>query len=342
MNFAIVGCGIIAFTHAKAIAQLKGETLYAVCDIIPEKADAFQKEHGAQRVYYDHRSLLADENVDIVCVCVPSGTHAEICIDAAKAGKAIVCEKPLEITPGRMRRVLEAVNGAGVKMQCIFQRRLMPTAIAVRQMIREGKLGRIYMAEASLLYYRDQAYYDSAGWRGTLEQDGGGCLMNQGVHGVDLMLWMLGGRIASLYGAAATLGRRIEVEDTAAAILRMEEGTLLLIKSATATYPGFSTTMSVYGEKGTVSFSDDGILLWDFLDPDTAPMRPDQDGSDVVGGARDPRQIGIYGHICLLEDIANAVREDRQPMIPPEDAMTAVDVICAIYASSKKRGEVPV
>jgi len=333
MNFAIVGCGVIALTHATALKQIQNSTLYAVCDIIPEKADAFAKKHGAGVVYYDYKEVARDPAVDIVCVCVPSGSHGEICIAMARAGKHIVCEKPMEITPERIQEVISAVEAAGVKMQCIFQRRLMPAAIAVHRAVQEGLFGRICLAEAQLKYYRDQAYYNSAGWRGTWEQDGGGALMNQGVHGVDLILWMLGEPIDTLYGRAETLCRSIAVEDTAAAVLQLKSGALCTITGATTAYPGFSTTFAVHGEKGSVVFNDESIVTWDFLDPQNQPPRPDT--GEAVGGAKNPFNIGISGHIRLLEDIADAVREDREPMIPPQEADLAVRVITSIYQSTK-------
>ena len=335
MNFGIIGCGIIAFTHASALKQLEGEGCkrYACCDIIPEKADQYAKDHGFEKVYYDYNDLLADPNVDIVCVCVPSGLHGEVTIAASNAGKAIVCEKPMEITPEKIARVIETVEKNNTKMQCIFQRRLMPVAIALRQLVKDGALGRICMAEARLNYYRDQAYYNSAGWRGTWELDGGGALMNQGVHGIDLILWMLGGEIESLYGKAATMARDIPVEDTAAALIKMKDGALCVIEGATTAYPGFSSTFTIYGEKGTVSFDDQHIIAWDFIDKENAPQRPDL--GEAVGGAKNPIDIGIYGHICLLRDIAQAVREDRAPMLPPQEAALAVKVICGIYESSR-------
>lgn len=336
MNFGIVGCGVIAFTHAMALKKLEGENchLYAVCDIIPEKADAYAAEHGAKKVYYNYNDLLADPDVDIVCVCVPSGLHGEVSIAASNAGKAIVCEKPMEITVEKIREVIQVVNKNHTKMQCIFQRRMMPAAIAVREAVARGDLGKICMAEAQLNYYRDQAYYESAGWRGTWELDGGGALMNQGVHGIDLILWMLGDKIKTLYGKAETLVRDIPVEDTAAAVLTMESGALCVIEGATSTYPGFSSTFTIHGEKGSVSFNDEKILDWTFMDPEHAPVRPDL-GDDVVGGAKNPINIGNYGHVCLLRDIAQAVAEDRAPILPPEDAVQAVQVIRAIYESTK-------
>lgn len=336
MNFAIIGCGVIAFTHAKALEALRSEgcELYGACDIIPQKAEDFAAEHGVPHVYYDYHDVLADPAVDIVCVCVPSGTHGEICIAAAIAGKAIVCEKPMEITPENILDVISIVKQKHVKMQCIFQRRMMPVAIAVRQAIADGKFGKICISGADLKYYRDQAYYDSAGWRGTWEQDGGGALMNQGVHGIDLILWMLNDEVEMLYGRAETLARNIQVEDTAAAILHMRQGGLCVIQGCTTAYPGFSSTFYIHGEKGTVVFNDEGIIEWTFLDEENAPERPDM--GERVGGAGDPTKIGNYGHISLLRDIAEAVRNDRAPIIPPEEATTAVSVICSIYESTQK------
>ena len=220
----------------------------------PEKADAYAAEHGVPHVYYDYHDVLADPAVDIVCVCVPSGTHGEVCKAAAEAGKAIVCEKPMEITPEKIADVIGVVERTHAKMQCIFQRRMMPVAIAVKQAVAEGRFGRICLAGADLKYYRDQAYYNSAGWRGTWEQDGGGALMNQGVHGIDLILWMLGDEVSTLYGRAETLARDIPVEDTAAAVLNMKHGGICVIQGCTTAYPGFSSTF-IFTAKGAPSYS---------------------------------------------------------------------------------------
>lgn len=335
MNFAIVGCGVIAFTHATALKALRGEgcALYAVCDVDEGKAAAFAQNHGARRVYSRYQDVMRDPAVDIVCVCVPSGIHGEVCVAAARAKKAIVCEKPMEITPEKVAEVAAAVRQAGVKMQCVFQRRMMPAAVAVREAVARGQLGNICLAGADLRYWRDQAYYDSAGWRGTWELDGGGALMNQGIHGIDLILWMLGENKVTVQGKALTATRDIPVEDTAAAVLRLSGGGLCVIQGCTTAYPGYSSTFYIHGEKGSVIFSDEGILQWSFLDEAAAPPRPGV--GERVGGASDPATLGAYGHICLLRDIVQAVRQDREPLIPPEDAALAVKVICGIYQSSK-------
>lgn len=338
MNFGIVGCGVIARTHAGAIEQIEGATLYAVCDIIKEKADDFAALHGVEKVYYNYNELLKDPAVDIVCVCVPSGLHGEVAIAAANAKKAIVCEKPMEITQEKMEAICRAVDANGVKMQCIFQRRMMPVAQEIKKLIADGRLGRIVLADAYLKYYRDQAYYDSAGWRGTWELDGGGALMNQGVHGVDLILWMLGGAVKTIFGKAKTLARKIEVEDTAAALLQMEGGELCVMESTTSTYPGFSTTFMIYGTEGTVAFNDEKVLRWEFLDKEHAPACPGV--GEAVGGASNPIAIGNKGHVRLLSDLMEALKEDREPMIPPREAMTAVKVIRSIYESTKTGKEI--
>ncbi|RRD92674.1 gfo/Idh/MocA family oxidoreductase [Clostridiales bacterium COT073_COT-073] len=335
MNFAIVGCGVIAETHGKALKMLEAEgcKLYAVCDIVQEKAEKFAEKYGVGVIYYDDESVMQDSNIDVICVCVPSGTHGLICKMAAQAGKHIICEKPMEINEQKMAEITNVVEKSGIKMQCVFQRRLMPTAQAVKQLICENKLGKICLAEAQLKYYRDQAYYDSAGWRGTWKQDGGGALMNQGVHGVDLIFWMLDKEIDTLYGKAETLARKIEVEDTATALIQMKDRSLCVIQSATTAYPGFSTTFSVYGEKGTVIFNDSGILEWTFIDKENQPPRPE--GNIEIGGSKSNIDITIDGHIILLRDLKEAIIQNRAPMIPPQDAQLAVKVICSIYQSSK-------
>ncbi len=335
MNFAIIGCGVIASTHVQALAQLKDEgcVLYAVCDIIKSKADSFAKQNDVKHVYYDYNELLKDKNIDIVCVCIPSGIHAEACIAASKAKKAIVCEKPMDITPQRISEVIKEIQQSNVKMQCVFQRRLMPVAQEIKKIIAQGKLGKIAMACADLRYYRDQEYYNSADWRATWALDGGGALMNQGVHGIDLIVWMLGDKVSKVFGKIATLTHDIEVEDNALAIIQMESGTLCSVQSSTSAYPGYSTTFSIHGELGSVSFNDEQILEWNFIDKQNTPQRPDI--GEKVGGDKSAIQIGNKGHVLLLKDIANAVKNDSETIIPISESLTAVKIICDIYESSK-------
>lgn len=336
LNFAIIGCGVIAPSHAAAINHVNGAKLYAVCDIIKEKADSFSEKFGSEKIYYDYKELLKDVKVDVVCVCVPSGLHGEISIAAAQSGKNIVCEKPMEITNEKNAAVIEAVRSCGVKMQCIFQRRTMTAAVATKKAIEEGRLGKIVLASAYLKYYRDQDYYNSAGWRGTWELDGGGALMNQGVHGVDLLCWMVGEKVISIFAKAGTLARNIEVEDTAVAILQFDGGGYGVIEGATTVYPGLDTKFEIHGEYGTIIFTDSGIEKWEFLKESVTMPQV----SEKMGGASNPADISSQGHLILIQDMVNAINENREPMIPPEEGKNAVKIIRAIYTSSSEKREV--
>ena len=330
MRFAIIGCGVIAVTHAAALATLPQQTLYAVCDVDREKADRFAREHGVSKVYYDYCDVLADPAVEAVCVCTPSDLHGEMTVAAARAGKAVVCEKPMEVTLEKAQEIVRVTQQTGAKVQCIFQRRVLPRAQAARRAIAQGALGRICLAEANLLYYRDQAYYDSAGWRNRC----GGAMLNQGVHGIDLILWMLGEPVKTVYGCAGTLARRTGVDDTAAAVLTMASGAVCVIKNTTLAYPEFPTGFVIHGEKGTIAFDDLGVREWTFLDPASAPPRPEE--SPEFSQKAPISLKPYYGnmHAYLLQDLADAVAEDREPMIPPREAITAVRAICGITRSA--------
>ena len=336
MRFAIIGCGVIAVTHAMALAALPEQELYACCDIIPEKADAFAAEYRVEKTYYDWRQLLSDGKAEAVCICTPSDLHGEMAVAAMRAGKAVVCEKPLEVTAERAQAVVDAAEETGAKVQCIFQRRLLPAARTVRELIAQGKLGRICLATAELKYYRDQAYYDSAGWRNVC----GGAMLNQGVHGIALLLWMLGEPVKTIFGYAGTLARQTGVEDTAAALLTMDSGALCVIKNTTLAYPEFPTGFCIHGEKGTVAFDDLGVNTWEFLDKADAPAHPKADPAFAHSSPISLKPYYGNMHAYLLQDLADAVREDREPMIPPREAITAVRTICGIARSASLGGPV--
>lgn len=337
MRFAIIGCGVIAVTHEAALRTLPEQSLYAVCDIDREKADTFALAHGIAHVYYDYRIMLKDSMVETVCVCTPSNLHAEMTIAAIKAGKSVVCEKPMEVTFEAAREIVKVTEEYRAKVQCILQRRMLPAANAVRQAIRHGAMGRICLAEAHLAYYRDQAYYDSAGWRNVC----GGAMLNQGVHGIDLILWMLGEPVETVFGYVETLGRKTGVEDTVAAVLKMKSGALCVIKNTTLAYPEFPTGFVIHGEKATAAFHDLGVQTWEFADAKAAPPHPDE-----LLKFHQETPISLkpyYGniHAYLLQDLADAVKENREPLVPPRKALTAVRVISDILESAKRREPVP-
>ena len=233
----IIGCGVIATAHAPAVQGEDEAELVAVCDIDEPKGREFAQKYGCGKFYKDYNDMLKDPEVDIVCVCTPSGIHGECVIAAARAGRAILCEKPFEITRDKISRMIDEIEKARVKCACVFQLRTYAHKRIVHDAIRSGILGRLTLADAYLKDYRARSYYKSAGWRGTWALDGGGCLMNQGVHGVDQLLWLTGLVPESVFARADHLVRDIEVEDTCVASIQFTNGAFGTIVGAMAESP---------------------------------------------------------------------------------------------------------
>lgn len=338
MKFAIVGAGVISDFHAKAITAHNEAELIAICDIEIEKADKLAKEYASSaKVYTNYEEMFASEAIDIVSICVPSGNHAEVAIAAATAGIHILCEKPLDIKAEKMTEMIAAARNNNVKLGGVYQRRTLEAAIITRNAIQEGKLGKLVLGDAYLKYYRSPEYYKSAGWRGTWELDGGGALMNQGVHGIDLIQWMVGD-IESVFAYAAPLVRDIDVEDTAVITVKYKNGAFGVIQGTTSVYPGQETRFEIHGEKGSIIFGDSGIKQWEIIDSNEGPPEV----TNQEGGSNDPKSISNQGHYIFVDDIIQAVREDRDPLVSGEEARKAVDLILAIYESSRTGKEVKV
>ncbi|WP_052759440.1 Gfo/Idh/MocA family protein [Paenibacillus sp. DMB20] len=335
LRFAIVGAGVISSFHAKAAAENPEAELVAISDVVEENARKLAEKHGIPSVYGDYREMLERKDIDVICVCVPSGKHAEVAIAAARAGKHILCEKPLDITVERMDRMIHEARAERVKLGVIYQRRTFPAAIAARKAVQENKLGKLVLGDAYLKYYRSQEYYDSAGWRGTWELDGGGALMNQGVHGIDLIQWIVGD-VESVFARSAALVRNIEVEDTAVAVVKYVNGAYGVIQGTTSVWPGQETRFEIHGEKGSIVFADSGIKQWAFMDGE--PSVPDVEGT--ASASSDAANISADGHYILMNDMIQAIKEDRDPMITGEEASKAVKLILAIYESARTGREV--
>lgn len=334
-KFGIVGCGIIAHAHAGAVLSAENAELTAVCDAVEDRAREFCEKYNAGKYFTDYRKMIEDGGIDAVCICTPSGLHGEAAIHAANCKKHILCEKPIDITKEKMDAMISAVRENGVKMGCVFSIRTRPASIALRNAVREGKFGRIILADSYQKLYRSQAYYDSAGWRGTWALDGGGALMNQCIHGIDQLLWTVGD-VKSVYAHAAALTRNIEVEDTAVAAVKFENGALGVLEGTTSVYPGYERRLEIHGEKGTAVMVGSDITEWKI------------EGSDEqVPEIQKPKykvKEGLKGesHLPLVLDLMEAVLEDREPYIPPESARKAVDLILAIYESAKLGREVDI
>ena len=339
-GFGIVGCGMIAEFHANAIREMKGGHLVAVLDTLaPKSAERVGKKFGCAW-YTDRKEFLAHPGLDVVAIATPSGAHLEPTLAAAKAGKHVICEKPLEITLERCDRMIAACRKSRVVLAGIFPARTGEAVGELKRAIGSGRFGRLTLCDAYIKWHRTQEYYDSGGWRGTWELDGGGALMNQAIHTIDLLQW-LAGDVESVYAVADCLAhKRIEVEDVAVATLRFKNGAVGVIEGATAAYPGHPKEVHISGERGSAFLKDSTFTVWEFdrkLARDKAVLRKHGLAS-VKGrgaGAADPKAISYDGHKLQFEDAVKAIRSRRDPMVTGSEARKAVEIILAVYKSAQ-------
>ena len=334
IRFAIVGTGAIAETHAAALAAVPGAELRAVFNRTASRAAAFAARFPA-RVESDLESLLAAPDIDAVCVTTPSGAHAGVVIPALEAGKHVLCEKPLEINLERIDRMIGTARAHRRILAAVFPSRLGLGARMVKAAVEGGRFGRLTLCSAYVKWWRSQAYYDDGGWHGTRALDGGGALMNQAIHYVDLLQWLVGmpERVHAFAGSLAHDG--IEVEDTLVAGLQFGCGALGVIECATSCLPGFNRRIEICGDHGSAILEDDTIKVWGFADEESgdAEIREGRTGSGLQGGTSDPRAVSCEGHRLQIEDLVGAIREGRAPGIPGEEGRHAVAIVRAAYES---------
>ncbi|QAY73448.1 Gfo/Idh/MocA family oxidoreductase [Agromyces protaetiae] len=351
LRAAIVGCGIIGLNHARAIARVDGIDVAVLVDPFVDAAERLAgvvvEELGAPRpaVFADLDDALARSRPDVVVICTPSGMHVEQAAASLDAGAHVVIEKPLDVDLARARRIQELADGAersGTLVSVISQHRFDPASVAVAQAVRSGGLGRITSAVASVAWWRSQAYYDSGQWRGTWELDGGGALMNQGVHTVDLLLWFLGRPVEVSAQTARLAHERIEVEDVAVATVRFESGALAVLHATTAAYPGTGVRLSVLGSLGSAIIQDDQLeYLHAWVETDVADGNASQNqAAEILGpgdlvGTPKPADAFVIGHARQYVDIVSSIRDGAAPGVRVADAVTALAVVRSVYLSAR-------
>jgi UDP-N-acetyl-2-amino-2-deoxyglucuronate dehydrogenase len=336
-RFGIMGLGMIAHFHAKAIQAMRGVRLVAVASRSQAKAQEFAAQYGVEGLG-SYRALAERDDIDIVTICTPSGAHLEPTILAAEHGKHILCEKPLEVTLPRLDRMIEICRKRRVRLGGIFPSRTSDVYRRIKQAVDAGRLGRITLGSAYVKWWRTQAYYDSAPWRGTQKLDGGGCLMNQGIHTIDLLQWFMGPVAEVRAFAARRAHTRIEVEDVAVAALRFKNGALGVIEGATSAWPGHAKRIELCGDQGGVATREDDLAAWTFARPakgDAALLGRLGMRDTGKGGAADPKAISFVGHQRQFEDFVAALRTGRAPMVDGPEGRKAVELILAIYRSAK-------
>lgn len=337
IGIGIVGVGMIANFHARAIGDAKGCHLVGATARRPDAVAEFASKHGC-RGFDSLDAMLADPNVQAISICAPSGAHRDPAVAAAQAGKHVIVEKPLEVTTERCDEIIKACDDAGVRLSVTFQSRFHESSRLMKQAVDAGRFGKITMGDAYVKWFRSQEYYDSGAWRGTWQLDGGGALMNQAIHSVDLLLWLMG-PVAEISAMTATMTHeRIEVEDVAVATLKFKNGALGVIEATTTAYPGCLKRIEISGSHGTAILEEEDIKQWTFADetPEDEAIRERMAGkTETGGGAADPAAIGHHGHTMLFEEVVASITENRPSMLDGHEGRRSVEVIRGIYESAR-------
>lgn len=340
LRFGIVGCGVIGAAHAEAIESLPEAELVAVADVVPERAHALADQYGV-RPHTSLGDMLDEEDLDVVDVCTASGLHGEHACAIMRSGRHVIVEKPIEVRLDAIDEMLRVQAEAQVQLAVIFQHRFDSSSRRLRGLLDEGALGRLVAGNAAILWWRSQAYYDSGDWRGTWALDGGGVLMNQAIHSIDLLQWFMG-PVRSVLAYTETRTHRMETEDTAVATLRFRNGALGSITATTGAYPGVTTRLEVLGDRGSAVIERDRLryLALATADGDAvgAYGREGREQPEAEVDADEPPSIST--HAMQIRDAVEAIRIGRKPLVDGHDARMSVRLILAIYESARSGREV--
>lgn len=338
LRIAIIGCGRISYKHVEAITQNREEIeLIAVCDVVEENAvskkDEYIKALGENvdvKVYTDYKEMLQKEEFDMVSIATESGYHPEIAINCMNTGKHVIVEKPMALSTQDADRMIECARKNNVKLCVSHQNRFNEPIQKLRSAVEENRFGKMINGTARILWNRNMGYYTQAPWRGTWELDGG-TLMNQCIHNIDLLQWMMGGEIDTVYAQCDTFLRDIEGEDFGAIIIRFKNGAIGIIEGSACVYPkNLEETLSVFGETGTVAIGGlavNSIETWKFAD------NLDSEEDILKAQQGDPDSVYGFGHTPLFKDMIDAINMNREPLINGEEGKKGMAIILAAYKS---------
>ena len=341
--FCIIGTGTIAERHIMAINALDRGYIYGVYDLNRERAAEFAK-HWNVKCIDSFDDVLNNSEIKAVTIATPTGTHMDIAFRCANSKKHILCEKPLDVNVERAEKIIKACEDNNVVLSAVFQSRFGRNAALIKNAIDTGRFGKLLLVSAQVKWYRSNDYYDTSGWRGTWAMDGGGALMNQSVHIIDLLLWFTG-EPNEVYAYTNTMTHNMETEDNASAIIQFKNGATGVIQASTSCAPGFPRVLEISGEKGSVILEDDRITRWQFIDEaheDSLIRETGKAGEGLNSGASDPRNAGFEGHRRQLEDMVDAILTGTEPKIPGREGIKAIKLICAMYRSHKDKKPVRV
>jgi UDP-N-acetyl-2-amino-2-deoxyglucuronate dehydrogenase len=337
-RLGLIGCGRISRNHFEAIRKVDGIVLSAVCDTDPERARAAGEEQGVPW-FVSEAEMLRNAELDMVSICTPSGLHAANGVEAARAGKHVLTEKPMSLTLEQADALVAACDAAGVHLFVVKQNRLNAPIQMLKRAVDKGRFGRIYMANVTVRWQRPQEYYDSATWRGTWEFDGG-AFMNQASHYVDLLQWMLG-PVESVMAQTATQARRIEAEDSGAALLKFRSGALGVVEVNVLTYPrNLEGSITILGEHGSVKIGGTAVNRvehWQFAEYD-------DDDKLVESGTvnTNPPSVYGYGHEAYYNNVLAVLRGEARPETDGRAGRKSLEIILGIYESARTGATVPI
>lgn len=336
LGFGIVGLGMISNFHAQAIAQLQGAKLAGIASRDPQKAAAFAQKHDVAFHTANIEELVARPDIQVVCITTPSGAHTAPALAAIRAGKHVIIEKPVAATTEETDELIAAGEKARVHIGAIFQGRFGDGARTVKTAIDAGRLGRLVLASAYVKWHRTAQYY--SGYRGSLQLDGGGAVINQAIHGLDLLLWFAGMPAEVFAWQTRRVHTGIEAEDTSCTVLKFPGGALGTIEASTAVWPGWSRRHEICGEQGSIVLEDDRIVRWEFREghPEDEAIRAAGQANALGSGASNPSAISVEGHRRQLQEFVDAVRAGRAPALDGREGRKAVSLVRAIYDSAAR------
>ena len=337
LGVGIIGCGAISRMHIDSYRRLKQTAIRAVADVNEEAAKRVAADLGVEG-YADYHDLLKRADIDVVSICTPSGLHSEPAIAAAKAGKHVIVEKPLDVTLEKIDAMIAACAENRVKLSCIFNNRYREGNAFIKRAIGQGRFGKMLSASAAVRWYREPDYYKNSPWRGTWALDGGGALMNQSIHYVDLLLWFMGGAESLMAYTGTLLHKSIQTEDTAVVALRFQSGALGSIVATTSTFPGYPAEIFLAGERGSASVLDGVIRDWSFRDSD--PL--DEEAKLYIGGGEVdnlrssiPMAFDCEYHYRQIVRSVEAIETGTEPEIGGGEARKSVAFILGVYESAR-------
>lgn len=329
IRFGIIGAGNVSLIHAKSISEIENAELVSVSSRTGEKALKLAKKFKSE-YYPDFHEMLKRNDIDAICVLTPSGTHAKIGIEVARAGKHVIVEKPIDVNLKMADKLIEECEKQDVKLSVISQRRFSNATVILKEAVKNRELGKLNFGGAQVKWYRSQEYYDSSAWHGTWALDGGGALINQSIHYVDLLQYIVG-PIKEVFSYCGTMAHNMEVEDLLVGSLKFKNGALGLIEATTVAYPGLFSRLDIYGDNGTAAIVDDEI---EFL--------ATKNGKTIKKAKKRTKKRGIASpeisydlHKKQLKDIVDSILSDRKPLITGIDGRNALAIVVSLYESCK-------